>query len=406
MDQQTAERNHAIDALRVSAFGLLMLYHLGMGYVSDWGWHIKSAYLTDALHIPMLWSNQWRMSLLFLISGFALAKMVRNKPLGLVMKQRLAVLGLPLLAGIFVWIVPQVYVELAHQGAMHAISSSEFLIRYWHPLLDLPAGYGRLTPTTWTWNHLWFLPYVMSYCGVYLVFAAVATTLKTRLGNTLILQRLPMQLALALLFIVPCLGYWQIGAWLYQRFPTTHAFYNDWFNHASYFWSFLIGAMLVHTSTLLKHLGRYWLLALVLACATFVLVIFLYTRTALTDMNGHLQGLIWSSNRWLWQLTALAAAVRFLSKPFTWVTFFKSRIFCYYIAHQTLLVVAIYGLTPWRLGALETVMVLASTIIGCELSYRAAQQLGPGRLLLGVTSAAAPQNSKIVCPMPHKIKQL
>ena len=35
-------RRHDIDVLRVLAFGLLILYHLGMFYVS-WGWHVKSA---------------------------------------------------------------------------------------------------------------------------------------------------------------------------------------------------------------------------------------------------------------------------------------------------------------------------------------------------------------------------
>lgn len=392
MEQQTPQRNHAIDALRVSAFGLLMLYHLGMGYVSDWGWHIKSATLTDALHIPMLWSNQWRMSLLFLISGFAMAAMVRGKPLNSVIKQRFTVLGLPLLAGIFVWVVPQVYVELAHQGALRNIGLGEFLIRYWHPLQDLPDGYGRLLPTTWTWNHLWFLPYVMSYCGVYGMGLLIVNAIKRRFTQALTLWKLPEPLGLVLLFIVPCIGYWQIGAWLYQRFPTTHAFYNDWFNHASYFWSFLIGAALVQTPTLFKRLAHCWLLALVLAGATFVMVVCLYTRTALIDLNAHSQGLIWSSNRWLWQLAALAFAMRFLSSPLRWIAFFKPRIFCYYIAHQTLLVVTIFALTPWQLGVCEAIIVLVITAVGCELSYYLARHAGRGSILFGADQYA--QRSK------------
>lgn len=387
MNKQNSERNDAIDALRVCAFGLLMLYHLGMGYVSDWGWHIKSAFLTDDLQIPMLWSNQWRMSLLFLISGFALASMVRNKPLTVVARQRLATLGLPLLAGIFLWVVPQVYVELAHQGALKEISVLEFLIRYWHPLLDLPDGYGRLLPTTWTWNHLWFLPYAMTYCGIYLAGVFLFKVLESRCAYRFRLQPVPMALAILMIGIVPCVGYWQIGAWLYQRFPTTHAFYNDWFNHASYFWTFLIGATLAHTPIVLRRLGHYWILTLLLASATFVMVVCLYTRTALTDLNNHLQGLIWSCNRWLWQLAVLALAVRFLSRVFTGITFFKPRIFCYYIAHQTLLVVAIYTLTPWQLGALEAITVLAITIVGCELCYRLCSHIGKWGILLGVASS-------------------
>mgnify|MGYP001820327403 FL=1 len=33
-------RRYDIDALRVFAFGLLILFHVGMFYVADWGWHV------------------------------------------------------------------------------------------------------------------------------------------------------------------------------------------------------------------------------------------------------------------------------------------------------------------------------------------------------------------------------
>ena len=45
-------RRHDIDALRVLAFGLLILYHLGMLYVgpaNDWTFHLKSSYIADWL---------------------------------------------------------------------------------------------------------------------------------------------------------------------------------------------------------------------------------------------------------------------------------------------------------------------------------------------------------------------
>lgn len=65
-------RRHDIDALRVLAFGLLILYHLGMLYVGpadDWAFHLKSSYLAHWLPYPMLASGFWRMDLLFLISA-------------------------------------------------------------------------------------------------------------------------------------------------------------------------------------------------------------------------------------------------------------------------------------------------------------------------------------------------
>ena len=66
------ERLYGLDWLRIIAFALLILYHLGMLYVGEWEWHIKSAYLQDWLQWPMLAMNRWRMELLFMISGLAI----------------------------------------------------------------------------------------------------------------------------------------------------------------------------------------------------------------------------------------------------------------------------------------------------------------------------------------------
>ncbi|MGK0439153.1 MAG: hypothetical protein ACJATK_002111, partial [Paracoccaceae bacterium] len=64
--QYSRPRRYDIDALRVLAFSILILYHIGMLYVADWGFHIKSAYQYEWVKYPMLLVNQWRMPLLFL----------------------------------------------------------------------------------------------------------------------------------------------------------------------------------------------------------------------------------------------------------------------------------------------------------------------------------------------------
>ena len=38
-----SDRLYFLDWLRVAAFGLLVLYHVGMYYVS-WDWHVKSPF--------------------------------------------------------------------------------------------------------------------------------------------------------------------------------------------------------------------------------------------------------------------------------------------------------------------------------------------------------------------------
>lgn len=70
-------RRYDIDTLRVGAFALLILYHVGMFFV-PWDFHLKNEVIYPQLRFPMLFLNQWRLPLLFVISGmgtwFALSK--------------------------------------------------------------------------------------------------------------------------------------------------------------------------------------------------------------------------------------------------------------------------------------------------------------------------------------------
>ena len=60
-------RRYDIDMLRVLAFSLLIIYHVAMFYALDRGWHVKSAYQFDWLNVPMNFTTQWRMALLFVV---------------------------------------------------------------------------------------------------------------------------------------------------------------------------------------------------------------------------------------------------------------------------------------------------------------------------------------------------
>ena len=66
------ERRYDLDWIRICAFGVLVLYHVGMYYVT-WDWHVNSPHASHALEPLMLLSSPWRLSLLFLVSGAATA---------------------------------------------------------------------------------------------------------------------------------------------------------------------------------------------------------------------------------------------------------------------------------------------------------------------------------------------
>ena len=58
-------RHFGMDWLRIGAFQLLILYHVGMAFV-PWDYQVKVASpALDWATIPMLLTNPWRLSLLF-----------------------------------------------------------------------------------------------------------------------------------------------------------------------------------------------------------------------------------------------------------------------------------------------------------------------------------------------------
>ena len=65
---QATERLYFLDWLRILAFAALVVYHVGMYYVS-WDFHVKSPFAGPGLEPWMKLTEPWRMSLIFMISG-------------------------------------------------------------------------------------------------------------------------------------------------------------------------------------------------------------------------------------------------------------------------------------------------------------------------------------------------
>ena len=108
-------RRHDLDWLRVLAILTLHLFHTGMAF-NTWGWHIKNDVRLPWLDQPMSFLHQWRMPLLFLISGVGTTFALRSRRLSGFVKERHRRLLLPVLFGMLVIIPPQVFYERLFQG--------------------------------------------------------------------------------------------------------------------------------------------------------------------------------------------------------------------------------------------------------------------------------------------------
>ena len=150
----SAARRHDLDWLRVFAFGMLILYHVGMFYVT-WPWHVKSPASSPWPEPAMLLVNPWRLALLFFISGVAIRFATDRMPLRSFLKGRFARLFVPLVLGMFVVVVPQTYVEMRFKGEV-----GPGFLAFWRDYALLRLDLPIITPT---WNHLWYVAYMLVY---------------------------------------------------------------------------------------------------------------------------------------------------------------------------------------------------------------------------------------------------
>jgi Acyltransferase family len=359
-------RRYDIDALRVIAFSLLILYHVGMFYVLDWGWHVKSAYQSEWLQLPMLLVNQWRMSLLFIISGLAISFVwSRNSPWRFALKRTVRLL-VPLIFGMAFVVSAQCYYEALNKGIIEP-GYLKFMAQYL-TFQDFPGeAWGGEEQIVWTWNHLWYLPYLWFYT---LLLIPLAKLLDGPLSG---FRRWFQSLRGIWIVLVPLLPLMIYGNFIFPRFPyISNAFFDDWYAHAMYFTFFLIGYLVGRDPGFWRELVRLRKVTLVSAIVFFVL--FIIRNKTLPDdapiLLEQASALITYGNRWLWLVAIFGWGHHLLNRPMNWLPYATEAVFPWYILHQTIIVVLGYNLAKLSLGpVVEPVLVLVATLGGCLLIH-------------------------------------
>ena len=115
MTPSRADRRPDLDWLRVLAFGLLIAYHAGMAW-SGWNWHLISVDSIDWLREGMRFVNRWRMPLIFVVSGAAIALALGSRSPRTFTLDRVKRLLVPLVFGMVVIVPPQIYLERLYRG--------------------------------------------------------------------------------------------------------------------------------------------------------------------------------------------------------------------------------------------------------------------------------------------------
>jgi len=383
LNETTKTRLVELDWLRVMVFGLLILYHVGMLYAEGWGWHYKSSYSSKFLTNIMLWSNQWRMSLLFMISGAAVSFLLANQSWQGFILKRVPVLLLPLLFGMLVVVVPQVYVEANSKGI---INSTDYW-HFWYAYLDQNspefAEHKTLGNMHLTWNHLWFLPYLLAYS---LIIGALYPLLMSPWLQP-VWNKATKKASITAVILIPIVISYLLGLWLDEKNPVTHNFVNDWLNHARSLLVFLIGFVLVRMPLIWNRFAYFRWHFLVTALCTFGYILFSFNGGSLGDniIAKSINRLFWTANGWFWMLTFIAWAQHWFHKSNSILRYLNRGVYCFYIVHQTLIITVAYFLVPKTLGGFwEPALIIFIVATGCVLLFEIIKRLPVLPIFFGI----------------------
>ncbi len=355
-------RRYDLDWLRVIAFGLLILYHTSMFYVT-WDWHVKSVHAGPGAEWLMLLLNPWRLALLFFISGVALRFLADKLGPARLSRERIVRLGLPILFGMAVIVAPQSWLQLVESGEFHGS-----FWQFWPQYLDFGSDFSIITPT---WNHLWYVVYLLVYTLLLAPFVRPLARMMAGPGERVTARLFHGPGGILMLTLGLMLPHVVILYTLDPLFPTTHALVNDWAQHAHNVLLLMTGFLLAKDRNFWNAVHRALPLVLTLAIALGAAQTWVRFHR---DLMSDTAWMVYEAGRtlyaWMAILSLLGLAQRYLNRPSKALTYMTEAIFPWYILHQTITVMAGYWLTRQGLSVwVEAPLVILATFGGCALLH-------------------------------------
>ncbi|MEW6508786.1 MAG: acyltransferase family protein [Bacteroidota bacterium] len=352
------ERCYDIDWLRVIAFYLLIFFHVGMIFV-PWDFHIKNNSTAEWFETWMSFLNQWRLPLLFLISGIVVYHSLGKRSGGKFLLERTKRLLVPLVFGMLVIIPPQIYFERISNG-VHYANYWEF----WKTVFNFvpyPLG-GSIS-----WHHLWYVLYVFSYSIIALpLFLFLKSEKSLGLRNRLngFIKNHPNSIYL---IFIPLLLF---SLTLSDRFPITHGFFDDWYNHSKSFTLFVIGFFIPAIDGLTEVIIVKRKQSLILAMIPSLLLILFVWGPTFEIFNERIPEfaviyrMLTSILVPCWLFTFLGYGKVLLNKSSELLAYANESVYPLYILHQTVMIFFGYYVIQWNWGIMPKFLLLVFLTFG------------------------------------------
>lgn len=345
---ETTNRRYDIDWIRVIAIGLLLIYHVAIGF-QPWGMMI--AFITNttswfSLWVPMTMLNVWRIPLLFFVSGMGVYFAMQNRNWKELLKERTFRIWLPFVFGMFC-IVP-----------LHV-----FLWQRYYTF-DLRYTYDP--------GHLWFLGNIFVYV---VLFTPIFFYLKRNEEGKLV--KIISKVFSTPLGFIPVIAAFVLEAVIIKPYPyelyamTWHGFF---LGMLAFFFGFCF---------VLSGNGFWNMIVKFRWMFVSIAVILFVIRLLYWKINAPVYLLVTESQGWI--ISVFAFGHLYLNRGGKALTYLSQAAYPVYILHMLFLYLGSMLIFPLALDVrIQFMLVLLITIVGCFATYEVIRRLKWIRPLFGL----------------------
>jgi peptidoglycan/LPS O-acetylase OafA/YrhL len=364
-DLAVRERRADLDWLRVIAFWLLIYYHAAIAFMPGGIPMIQNAESSPVLQVMAGFLHEFRLALLFLISGVGVSFALRHRDKAQFMRDRAMRLLVPFVFGVLVIVPPMIFLEKQFIGAFSG-SFAEFYPKFFTEGV-YPGGHL-------SWHHYWFIVYLYLFCllgwPIFAYFKRTAGRRQLACWSQRISRGGYLYLAIVPLAVVEIL----LRAW----FPGFPDLIHDWANFSHWFLIFIAGFLLASSRPLLDRTQQLRSLSLALATvATASLFVqfwlpekgyFSPLVNGTTDIGTYAWFCVLRvCNVWFWLLACLGFAGRYLRRPSRLLAYLNGAVYPLFCLHLTIIVTLGYVIVPLDWSILTKYLAITTGTIVISL---------------------------------------
>ena len=355
-------RLYFIDHIRVFAFLLLIFFHSALPFV-NYNWEVKNEQKSDILLSIVLWFHQWRLPLLFFISGAGIYFSLKTRNILQFTLERFRRLFVPLVFAMLFTIPVQVYVEYLQKGRVTG-TYFEFYPSVWN---FVPYPDGSLT-----WSHMWFIVYLLTFIILLIpLFSVLKIKIiekyKDRFSNLLSSKYL-----IFFVFLIQYLIYHSF----YLKYPEQGSLVDDWFVFNSSITYLILGYLFASSNRFWDNCEKYRNISLSIVILTSIYLFINYylhnTLPKKEGLNSQTYFILDALQIWSILLAIIGFAKKYFNSSSKILHYLNQAVFPFFIIHQTIIVALGYWVVQLNASVLSKYLLLSlcsSLFIYCLYEY-------------------------------------